>query len=193
MSTKKEPAEPHRPLEVVNGSRTQPVSCGCRRVGGRMTAAGRWWSRVSSAPMRALARRLSRRLPHDSYDGIELVLSGPAFAQQAQAFLDGTREALRFASARAPCSYARFREDIKTIFLVEEDHPSLPYHRFQLAVLVPRSVALADVSVYSTWLLYASGLSRSRDEARDRTSELLDTLDANQREDAIGRLPHSSQ
>lgn len=152
-----------------------------------MTHAGRWWSRIVGAPMRALARRLSRRLPHDSYDGLDLVLSDPSLADQVQPFFANTREALRCASVRAPRGYARFRKDVRTVVLVD-DRPAVVYHPFQLAVLVSRSVVRAEVPVYATWLLHASGLSRSTHEARDRASELLRTLDADQREDLITRL-----
>jgi hypothetical protein len=153
-----------------------------------VTRIGRWWSRIAGAPMRALARRLSRRLPHDSYDGVDMVLSDTKLGDCAEPFFANTREALRYASRHAPRSYARFRRDVRAVVLMDNG-PAEAYQRFQLAVLVPQSVALADVQAYAAWLLHASGLSEGAREARARASELLGTLDPQQREDVISRLP----
>jgi hypothetical protein len=128
----------------------------------RITQIGRWWSCIAGAPMRAFARCLSRRLPHDTYDGIDLFLSNPKFSDQAERFFANTRKALESASTRAPRSYSRFRKDVKAVVLME-DGPADPYHRFQLAILVPQGVALGDVPTYAAWLLHASRLSQCND------------------------------
>jgi hypothetical protein len=153
-----------------------------------VTRIGRWWSSVAGAPMRAFARHLWRRLPHDSYASVDLVIGDPTLAGLAQPFFARTSAALRLSEERAPRSYARFRRDVGSVVLVA-DPPAAPYHRFQLAVLVPKGVALADEVSYAAWLLYASGLSASTREAGERASELLSTLDEVQRDDVLARLP----
>lgn len=147
---------------------------------------------MAGAPMRAFARHFWRRLPHDSYADVDFVVGDPTLAELAHAFFDCTREALRLSEERAPRSYARFQKDVRAVVLVASP-PEVPYQRFQLAVLVPKSVALTDAVSYAAWLLYASGLSRGNREAGERASELVSTLDERQRQDVIAQLPSTSQ
>jgi hypothetical protein len=140
--------------------------------------------------MRALARRLSRQLPQSSYDDISLLIGDSSLAQDAQRFFSQTPEALRYAAEHAPRSYAKFRKDVKTIVLrAEAETTTAPYNPFQLAVLVPANLIEADASAYSAWLLYVSGLSSGTREAIERASEVLQTIDPEQRESARLLLP----
>src|SRR5687768_12370549 len=132
--------------------------------------------------MRAFARYFWKRLPHDSYTGVDIVIGDATLTDLAEPLFASTREALRLSEERAPESYARFRNDVTAVVLVASP-PAVPYQRFQLAVLVPKSVVLADATSYAAWLLYASGLSRNKGEAAERASELVSTLDENQRQD----------
>lgn len=138
--------------------------------------------------MRALARRLSARLPRASHDGIELLIGDPSLADDAEDFFARTIDALRSAAARAPRAYGSLRKDLSAIVLRRET-TGPAYHRFQLAALVSRAVALeADPRAYAVWLLYASGLARSAREADARASEFLETLEADGRDEARALL-----
>lgn len=142
----------------------------------------RWWGRIGGAPTRALARRLSFRLPRQSHDGINLVVADPRLESEAVRFFAHTQEALRFAATRAPKGYIELRKDIQSIVLMSEPQTS-PYHRFQLAALAPVQIALeSDASSYASWLLYVSGLSRGRQRAVDRVEELLLSLNPDERQ-----------
>jgi hypothetical protein len=153
----------------------------------------RRWAALVGAPMRALARRLSSRFPRASYDGIELVVGDPLLAEDAEQFFTATIEALRYAAAQAHTSYARLRKDVKTIVIRRESTES-PYHRFQLAALVPANVALeADGVAYAAWLLHTSGLSRGPQEARKRTSEILRDLNPDQQDEVRAWLPSTDR
>lgn len=154
-----------------------------------MNGVGRRWSRIVGAPTRALARRLSARLPRASYDGVDLVVGDPALVHDAERLLDRARTALGYAASQAPSTFARLRQDVKTIVL-GAGAAGPPYNRFQLALLVPAEVASEAITpAYAAWLLYASGLSRGTAEARARAEELLVTLDEAERGDVTARLP----
>jgi hypothetical protein len=147
-----------------------------------VNALARWWGRIGGAPTRALARRLSSRLPSQSYDGINLAIADPRLESEALHFFAHTQEALRSAATRAPKGYAELRKDIRSIVLMAE-RQTLPYHRFQLAALVPLHVAReSDVSSYASWLLYVSGLLRGRQRAMDRAEGLLLSLNPGERQ-----------
>jgi hypothetical protein len=153
----------------------------------------RSWAALVGAPARALARRLSSRFPRASHDGIDLVVGDPRLVEEAEHFFTATVEALRYAAARAPTSYARLRQDVKTIVMRRESAES-PYHRFQLAVLVPANVALeADAVAYAAWLLHASGLSRDPQEAAKRTSEILKGMNPDQQDRVRAWLPSTDR
>ncbi len=148
----------------------------------------RWWSRVTGAPMRALARRLSTQLPQTSYEEITLVVGDRSLAQNAQSFFTQTREALRYAAEHAPLSYAKFRKDVEMIVLGTHNITP-PYNSFQLAALVPANLLEEDAPTYAAWLLYTSGLSLGTREALERGSEVLQTMDPERRERARLLLP----
>jgi hypothetical protein len=110
-----------------------------------------------------------------------LVVGDPLLVGEAEHFFSATADALRYAAVRAPTSYARLHKDVRTIVLRRE-HAESPYHRFQLAVLVPVKVAFEpDTARYATWLLYASGLSHGQREANEYTSEILRGMDVEKR------------
>jgi hypothetical protein len=139
--------------------------------------------------MRSFARRLSASLPQASHDGLELLVGDVDLVQQAESYFARTKDALSYASAHADRSYAKLREDTRTIVLRRETTDP-PYNRFQLALLVPAKVALeADAPTYATWLLYASGLSRGTREAVDRSSPIERTLTSPQRDQLRAWLP----
>jgi hypothetical protein len=139
--------------------------------------------------MRALAGRLSARLPQASYDGVDLVVGDLALAQDAQRLLDRARAALDYAASQDPAAYARLRQDVRTVVLGSTAE-GLPYNRFQLAVLVPAEVASeAPTPAYAAWLLYASGLSRGTAEARARADGVLQALAEGERGEALAWLP----
>jgi len=143
--------------------------------------------------MRAFARRLSSRFPRASHDGIDLLIGDPRLVDDAEDFFARTIEALRCAATHAPAAYAGLRKDLSAIVLRSET-AGPPYQRFQLAALVPRPVALeADPVAYATWLLYASGLARGTQEADDRASELLRTVESDRREDMEAWLPRTER
>ena len=155
-----------------------------------MSGFGRRWSRIVGAPMRALAGRLSARLPRASYDGLDVVVGDPALVHDAGRLLEQARTALGYAASQAPSTFARLRQDVKSIVLGPADAAGAPYNRFQLALLVPREVASEALTpAYAAWLLYASGLSRGTAEARARAEELLRALDETERDDAAAWLP----
>jgi hypothetical protein len=155
---------------------------------GAVTPFGRWWARIVGAAPRALARRLSPH-PRSSHDGIDLVTTEPRTAAHADAFFARTAEALAAAAARAPGSYAQLRKDMKSVILWAQPAPS-PYHRFQLAALVPPDIALeADTESYAAWLLYTSGLGRGRESALDRAEEFIRALPPDERNHVRGALP----
>jgi hypothetical protein len=136
----------------------------------------RFWAKVGGAPARALARRLSARLPRRSHDGILLAVWEPELVARAEDFFERTGAALRLAAATASNPYADLKEDLSSIVLWSGRSPS-PYHTFQRAALVPINIALeSDSAHYAAWLLYVSGLSRSRAEAADRSGDFLRSL-----------------
>jgi hypothetical protein len=156
-----------------------------------MRSLGRWWARLAGAPMRAFARRLSSRFPRASHDGIDLLIGDPRLVDDAEDFFARTIDALRCAATRAPAAYARLRKDLRAIVLRGETADP-PYQRFQLAVLVPRSIVLeTDPVAYAAWLLYASGLARGTQEADDRASKLLQSVESDRRKDVQALLPRS--
>jgi hypothetical protein len=153
-----------------------------------MSWLGRRWAAIVGLPARALAKRLSSRFPTDEYDGIALVVADERSAGQARELLARTREALACAATRAPKSYARLRKDLTRVVLLA-DEPASVYHPFQFAALVRSSTALdLDQVTFAALLLYASGLSRDREEAIERTEELLLTLGAERRAEIGIRL-----
>ena len=139
----------------------------------------RFWAKVVGAPARALARRLSGRLPRRFHDGILLAVWQPELVSRAEEFFERTGAALRLAASVAPNSYADLKRDLSSIVLWSGRLDS-PYHSFQRAALVPVKVALESESTqYAAWLLYVSGLSRSRDEATSRSREFLQSFEPN--------------
>jgi hypothetical protein len=139
--------------------------------------------------MRALARRLSAQLPQSSYDGMSLVVGDRSLAQDAERFFAHTGGALRYAAEHAPRSYAKLRKDVRTIVLRPGTIVSV-YNPFQLAVLVPANLLEAEAPAYAAWLLYMSGLSVGTREAFERSSEVLQTMDPELRENARLLFPH---
>src|SRR3977135_1438926 len=116
-----------------------------------MSGLGRRWSRIVGAPMRALAGRLSAPLPRTSYDGVDLEVGDPALAQDAERLLERARTALDYAASLGPSTFARLRQDVRTIVL-GSGAEGAPYNRFQLAVLVPAEVASEALTpAYAAW------------------------------------------
>jgi len=145
-------------------------------AGGSIMASAwdRFWAKIVGAPARALARRLSGRLPRRSHDGILLAVWEPELIPRAEEFFERTSAALRLAASVAPNSYANLKRDLSSIVLWSGRLDSR-YHAFQRAALVAPKVAFeSESSRYAAWLLYVSGLSRSRDEALSRSREFLE-------------------
>ncbi len=137
----------------------------------------RWWNRVAGTPARYLMRIMSRREPQQEYDGIRLIVADFWLAPSAKRFFDRTREALVRAASGAPRAYTEFRKDVQQLLLWSQSEVS-PYHRFQLAAVVPPRIALeADTLCYAAWLLHTSGLLHGQDEAQVRSEELLQSLE----------------
>jgi hypothetical protein len=137
----------------------------------------RSWNRLVGTPARLLMDILRRRVPHQEYDGIRLIVADDWLEPSAQRFFDRTREALARAASGAPRAYMELREDIRQVALWGQDEAP-PYQRFQFAAVVPPSVALeADVPYYSAWLLYTSGYPHGKDEAHERAEEFLDSIE----------------
>jgi len=134
-------------------------------------------NRTGGIPARVLMRVMARRYPQQEYDGLRLVVADDRLASSAERFFSRTKEALATAAARAPQAYAKFRKDIHQVLLWGKTQES-PYHKFQLAALVPPQIALeADTLCYATWLLYTSGLSENKVEAQARSGEFLASLE----------------
>jgi hypothetical protein len=143
---------------------------------GRMDFRG-WLNRLGGIPARVLMRIMARRQPQQEYDRIRLVVTDDRLAPSAERFFSRTREALARAAAGAPQAYAKFRNDIRQILLWGQTEEP-PYHRFQLAVVVPPRIALeGETLLYAAWLLHTSGLSQSQAEAQRRSGEFLASLD----------------
>jgi hypothetical protein len=141
----------------------------------------RWWSRLAGTPARVLMRIVSRRVPHQEYDGIRLVVADFWLEPSAERFFDRTREALARAASGAPRAYSELRKDIQQVaFWGQTEAP--PYQRFQLAAVVPQRVALeADTACYAAWLLYTSAYLHGEDEAHARSEEFLRSLEPDER------------
>lgn len=121
-------------------------------------------------------RRLSSSFPRRQVNGIELVVVSPELADKAQLFFSRTAEALESASAGAASMYTALGKDVQRVILWEGKVTSF-YHQFQLAVLVPPEVAFgADKLCYAAWLLYVSGLARSKRHALARLEKFLSSL-----------------
>jgi hypothetical protein len=124
---------------------------------------------------------------------LELLVSDPGLAQQAELFFKRTTAALDYAAAHAPSGYVKLRKDVRSIVLTD-DTTGVPYNRFQLAILVPGRVALeADAPAYAAWLLHVSGLSRDRHEAAERASAIESTLDPALRDQLQSLLPRTDE
>jgi hypothetical protein len=142
----------------------------------------RWWARFIGTPARMLAKSLSGQLPNKVYGGVRLTIVSRKLDEHSERFFSQTEEALAIVAARAPNGYAQLRRDVNAIVLLPHE-PRLVYNSFQLAVLVPvRMVLERDPLSYGAWLLFASGLSRGKQDAIDRAKELLSTLEPGDRE-----------
>jgi hypothetical protein len=138
----------------------------------------RWLNRLGGIPARLLMRIMARRYPQQEYDRIRLVVTDDWLVPSAERFFSRTREALAKAAARSPQAYAKFRKDIHQVLLWGQTEES-PYHKFQLAAVVPPRIALeAETLCYAAWLLHTSGLIQNQAEAQARSGEFLASLDS---------------
>lgn len=151
-------------------------------------AFSRWWSRLAGAPARGLMAILSRRVPHQEYDGIRLVVADSWLDPRAERFFARTEEALAAAASGAPRAYAALRQDVEQIVLTLQTNAP-PYQRFQLAAVAPVRVALeADIQQYAVWLLHTSAYMHGEQDARARSEEFLESLEPEQRADVSAWL-----
>jgi len=148
----------------------------------QVRVAFRWWrNRLAGIPARLLMRIMARRHPQQEYDGIQLIVADSWLVPSAERFFSRTREALARAAAGAPQAYAKFRKDVQQVLLWGETEES-PYHKFQLAAVVPQRIALeAETRCYAAWLLHTSGLFENQAEAQARSGEFLASLDPDER------------
>lgn len=136
----------------------------------------RWWNRVAGVLPRALMHIMMRQLPHQEYDGVQLIVAPEWIVSRAEEFFHRTIQALEIAALGAPHAYAELQKDILHIVLWRQPVES-PYHRFLVAALVSPKIALeSDLLFYAAWLLRTSGLSRSKDQAQVRVEEFLGSL-----------------
>jgi hypothetical protein len=140
----------------------------------------RLWDRVAGAPTRWLMERYSREHPRREYGGIRMIVADEWRFASAERFFERTEQALAEAAARAPQAFAAFRADVQQILLWGETEEP-PYHRFQMAAVVPPSVLDSDPRCYAAWLLHTSARPHGAEEARLRSAELLDSLEPDER------------
>jgi hypothetical protein len=141
----------------------------------------RWWNRVTGIPARLLMHAMARREPWREHDRIRVMVADAWLTAHTERFFERTSEALARAAADAPGAYAELREDVRQVLLWGQGGVS-SYNRFQLAIVVPPSIALeADAVCYSAWLLHASALLLGPEEAQARAEELLRSLEPDER------------
>jgi hypothetical protein len=149
-------------------------------------------NRILGIPGRFLMRIAARQYPQRQHDGVRLVVADSWLVASAERFFERTTDALTLASISAPEAYANFRRDVEQVFLWGERN-ALPYNRFQLAAVVPPSIALeAGAACYAAWLLHISGLLVSEAEAKARSDALLWSLGPEERNRVAGWLANVS-